>query len=222
MPRILDLYSALPAITGKLELEYEGELKGGDAVARELIRAAVGKVYDHYFEGVNVAQIIQWFDLGGTLKLDETADSATMVRQLGGIQGLMEKVKALGLGANEPDALRASAAEFILEGLHAHRRISRNEERGFAAEEKRQPRENRANESKGETQRASGPNVPQAVQLRRPAPVKSIRYSRYTGEDLGIAAEDLLQALSPISCWKAASTPSTRPSTSGTNTPSKI
>src|SRR5208337_2596831 len=44
VPRILDLYSALPAITGKLELEYEGELKGGDAVARELIRTAVGKV----------------------------------------------------------------------------------------------------------------------------------------------------------------------------------
>ena len=77
VPRIVDLYSALPAITGKLELEYEGELKGGDAVARELIRTAVGKVYDHYFEGANVAQIIQWFDLGGTLKLDDNTSSAT-------------------------------------------------------------------------------------------------------------------------------------------------
>jgi magnesium chelatase subunit I len=142
VPRILDLYSALPAVTGKLELEYEGELKGGDAVAREIIRVAVGKIYDQYLEGVNVAQIIQWFDLGGTLKVDELADSATMVRQLSGIQGLMEKVKALGLGSNEPDALRVSAAEFILEGLHAHRRISRSEERGFAAEERhREPRD---------------------------------------------------------------------------------
>ncbi len=147
VPRIVDLYSALPAITGKLELEYEGELKGGDTVARELIRTAVGKIYDRYFEGANVAQIIQWFDLGGSLKLDETVDSAKMVQQLGGIQGLMEKVKSLGLTANEPDAVRASAAEFVLEGLYAHRRISRNEERGFAAEEKRrEPRE----EVKGE------------------------------------------------------------------------
>jgi magnesium chelatase subunit I len=147
VPRIVDLYSALPAITGKLELEYEGELKGGDTVARELIRTAVGKTYDRYFEGANVAQIIQWFDLGGSLKLDETVDSATMVKQLAGIQGLMEKVKALGLTANEPDAVRAAAAEFVLEGLYAHRRISRSEERGFAAEEKRrEPRE----EAKGE------------------------------------------------------------------------
>ena len=137
VPRILDIYSALPAVTGKLELEYEGELKGGDTVARELIRAAVGKVYNHYFDGANMAQVIQWFDLGGTLKLDENIDSAAMVKQLAGIQGLMEKVKVLGLTANEPDAVRASAAEFILEGLYAHRRISRNEERGFAAEEKR-------------------------------------------------------------------------------------
>ena len=137
VPRIVDLYSAMPAITGKLELEYEGELKGGDTVARELIRLAVGKIYDRYFEGVNVAQIIQWFDLGGTLKLDDSVDSATMVRQLGGIQGLMEKTRALGVGSNEPDAVRAAGAEFILEGLYAHRRISRSEEKGFAAEEKR-------------------------------------------------------------------------------------
>ena len=147
VPRILDLYSALPAITGKLELEYEGELKGGDTVARELIRVAVGKIYDQYLEGTNVAHIIQWFDLGGTLKLDENVDSAGMVRQLSGIQGLMEKTKALGLSSNEPDAVRAAAAEFVLEGLYAHRRISRSEERGFAAEEKkREPRE----EGKGE------------------------------------------------------------------------
>src|SRR5205823_3267848 len=146
VPRIVDLYCALPAITGKLELEYEGELKGGDTVAREIIRTAVGKVYTEYFEGANVSQIVQWFDLGGSLKLDETVDSATMVQQLGGIQGLMEKIKALGVGTNEPDAVRAAAAEFVLEGLYAHRRISRNEERGFAAEEKkREPAE-----SKGE------------------------------------------------------------------------
>jgi magnesium chelatase subunit I len=142
VPRIVDLYSALPAITGKLELEYEGELKGGDTVAREIVRTAVGKIYDRYFDSANVSQIVQWFDLGGSLKLDDAVDSATMVRELNGIQGLMEKTKALGIGANEPDALRASAAEFILEGLYSHRRINRSEERGFIAEERRrEPRE---------------------------------------------------------------------------------
>jgi len=137
VPRVMDIYAALPSITGKLELEYEGELKGGDAVARELIRAAVGKVYTGYFDGVNVAQIVQWFELGGSLKLDETLDSSAIVKQLANIQGLMDKTAALGLGTSEPDALRASAAEFILEGLYAHRRINRNEELGFTAGERK-------------------------------------------------------------------------------------
>jgi magnesium chelatase subunit I len=141
VPRVLDIYAALPSMTGKLELEYEGELKGGDTVARELIRTAVGKIYNKYFEGVNVSNIIQWFDLGGTLKLDETVSAQQMTKQLGAIQGLMEKTRALGLGVSEPDELRASAAEFILEGLYAHRRISRSEERGFAAEERKSSRE---------------------------------------------------------------------------------
>ncbi len=137
VPRVLDIYAALPSITGKLELEYEGELKGGDTVARDLIRLAVGKVFTRYYDGENLNQVVQWFELGGSLKLDELAPSDKMLSELGKIQGLLEKTKRLGLGASEPGAVRAGAAEFILEGLYAHRRISRNEEAGFTAEVRR-------------------------------------------------------------------------------------
>jgi magnesium chelatase subunit I len=136
VPRILDLYAALPSITGKLELEYEGELKGGDAVARELIRNAVGKVYNTYFDGVNIRQVVQWFELGGSLRLDEALPSHKMIEQLRRIQDLLALTRKLGLGENESDALRASAGEFILEGLYAHKRISRNEELEFIAGER--------------------------------------------------------------------------------------
>ena len=137
VPRILDIYAALPAITGKLELEYEGELKGGDAISRELIRTAVAKIYDRYFEGVNMHNVIQWFDIGGSLKMGDDVNAADMVKQLGPIQGLLEKTRALGLGANEPDAVRASAAEFILEGLlcaSAYQPVGRTWLRGGRAE----------------------------------------------------------------------------------------
>jgi len=137
VPRVLDIYAALPSITGKLELEYEGELKGGDAVARELIRLAVGKVFTNYFDGQNLSTIVQWFELGGSLKLEETVKSSQMVKELARIQGLLEKTGLLGLSSSEPDSVRAAAAEFILEGLYAHRRISRNEEAGFTAEPRR-------------------------------------------------------------------------------------
>src|SRR5438132_566230 len=59
VPRISDIYAALPAITGKLELEYEGEMKGADFVSRELIRTAVAKAFDTYLHGVNMNQVVQ-------------------------------------------------------------------------------------------------------------------------------------------------------------------
>jgi magnesium chelatase subunit I len=135
-PRILDLYAAIPSITGKLELEYEGELKGGDAIARELIRNAVGKVFTSYFDGVNLRAVVQWFELGGALKLEENLSAAVVVEQLSGIQDLLEHTGKLGLSSNESDALRASAGEFILEGLYAQKRIGRNEELAFVAGER--------------------------------------------------------------------------------------
>ncbi len=39
VPRVADVYAALPAITGKMELEYEGELQGAHPIARDLIAA---------------------------------------------------------------------------------------------------------------------------------------------------------------------------------------
>lgn len=151
-PRILDLYAALPSITGKLELEYEGELKGGDAIGRELIRSAVGKVFNSYFDGVNLRSVVQWFELGGSLKVDETMSAAEVVAQLSRIQDLLEHTRKLGLGPSESDALRASAGEFILEGLYALKRVSRNEELEFIAGE-RMLRDERRDEREEQSRR---------------------------------------------------------------------
>jgi magnesium chelatase subunit I len=143
VPRISDVYASLPAITGKFELEYEGELKGADQVARELIRSAVGKVFQKYFDGADLQQIVQWFELGGTLKISESVSSAEVVGGMKKIQGLTEKsATANGTHKASPGVV-ASAGEFLLEGLHAHRRIGRSEERGFVAEERRQAQPSR-------------------------------------------------------------------------------
>src|SRR6266576_2587195 len=136
VPRIGDVYAAMPAITGKLELEYEGEMKGADHVGRELIRTAVAKTYDDYFNGVNMQQIVQWFDLGGEVQLADAAGAAEVLQSLHHIQGLMEKLVKVGVGPKDSSDLQVSAAEFVLEGLHAHKRIGRNEERVFSAGEK--------------------------------------------------------------------------------------
>src|SRR5467141_811579 len=46
VPRISDVYAALPAITGKLELEYEGDLQGSETIAKDLIRRAAGRTFE--------------------------------------------------------------------------------------------------------------------------------------------------------------------------------
>jgi magnesium chelatase subunit I len=139
VPRISDIYAALPAITGKLELEYEGEMKGADHVSRELIRLAVAKTYDQYFSSSNLQQVVQWFDLGGEIQVTDGAGSAEVLPTLRNIQGLMEKLTRLNIGPKDNAEAQVSAAEFVLEGLYAHKRIGRNEERVFTAGEK-QPR----------------------------------------------------------------------------------
>jgi magnesium chelatase subunit I len=136
VPRIGDIYSAMPAITGKLELEYEGEMKGADNVGRELIRTAIAKTYDEYFTGVNMQQVVQWFDLGGEIQLADSAGAREVLESLRGIQGLMENLGKVAATPKESVETQVSAAEFVLEGLYAHKRIGRNEERVFTAGEK--------------------------------------------------------------------------------------
>jgi magnesium chelatase subunit I len=132
--RVADIYAAIPAMTGKFELEYEGELKGAETIAAELIRAAVGKTFNKYYAEANLQPIVQWFEMGGELKLPANAPSQEAVKQFKNIQGLLEQVERAGAPSRSDPAAVAAAAEFILEGLWANRRIQRSEERGYYAE----------------------------------------------------------------------------------------
>ena len=134
--RVLDVHQALPALTGKLELEYEGELRGPDHVARELVRAAIGRVFDRYFKLPELQPVVQWFELGGSLQLAEDTPAKEAWSRLRKIQGLEEHFPALDVPGSASPAELVAAGEFILEGLHAHKRIGRNEELGFHAEPK--------------------------------------------------------------------------------------
>jgi magnesium chelatase subunit I len=137
--RVSDVYSALPALTGKLELEYEGELKGAETIARDLVRGAVGRVFTRYMKDADFQNVIKWFEMGGELKLSDTSSSDEVVRQLRKIQGLLENIDRVGANGKDGAGIVAAAGEFILEGLWAHKRVSRSEERGFFAERPKAP-----------------------------------------------------------------------------------
>jgi len=143
-PRVSDIYAALPGMTGKLELEYEGEMKGTDTVVRELIRTSVGKIFDRIFAGSDTKQVEQWFNLGGSVHLDDDHPAAAALADLKQIQGLFERLKPLDIGKSDEAPKVVSAAEFFLEGMVAHRKLSRTEERVFTAQEPTSRRSERA------------------------------------------------------------------------------
>ena len=145
-PRVSDIYAALPGMTGKLELEYEGEMKGTDTVVRDLVRTSVGKIFDRVFADADTKQVEQWFNLGGTVKLDDDHPAAAALADLKQIQGLLDKLKPLGIDKSDPAPKVVSAAEFFLEGMVAHRKLSRTEERVFTAQEPSSRRNERTTE----------------------------------------------------------------------------
>ena len=140
VPRVTDVAAALPSITGKFELEYEGELRGAEQVARDLIRSAVGAVFTGMFEGQDTRTVVEWFDLGGSLPLSDVSSADDVVTQSHGVQGLRELAERAGAAPGATAPAMASAIDFVLEGLYAQKKISRSDERGYSATEPQQPR----------------------------------------------------------------------------------
>jgi magnesium chelatase subunit I len=141
VPRVSDVYSAVPSITGKLELEYEGELQGGDTIARDLIRRAAGRVLEERMGAADLGKIVAWFDQGGALKVSGDERSDLCLKGFGVVPGLVDLVAEFGLAGNQDTPRQVAACELVLEGLAAQKRISRSEELGYtrAKPERREP-----------------------------------------------------------------------------------
>ena len=141
VPKVSDIYAAVPSITGKLELEYEGELQGGDTIARELIRRAAGKVLEERAGGADLARVVAWFDQGGALKVPGDERAELCYQGFAVVPGLLDVVNDVGLAPKSDHPRAVAACELVLEGLAAQKRISRSEELGYtrAKPERREP-----------------------------------------------------------------------------------
>jgi magnesium chelatase subunit I len=138
--RVSDIYAALPAITGKLELEYEGELVGGHAIARELIRRAAEATFKTRAADANVDDVVIWFDGGGALQVTDDAPASTLAQAFASIPGLIELARLPELaGPKGDDGTVVAACELVLEALVARKRVSRSDagRYGRATPEKR-------------------------------------------------------------------------------------
>lgn len=128
--RVRDLEGGLAAVTGKLELAYEGELRGAEAVARDVMRDAVGATFDAHAGDVDVASVVDFFEGDAVLRLPDD-DVDARLAAMAAVPGLLDAADALLADAAADAELRDAAAEFVLEGLVAKKRIARSEERGY-------------------------------------------------------------------------------------------
>jgi magnesium chelatase subunit I len=133
VPRIADIYAAIPSMTGKIELEYEGEQVGANRIAKDLIKRASGEIFEGYFVGIDFAGTVVWFDEGNNLRLADTAAAEECMILLEAVPELIDTA-LIPFDFNRKDkAQTVAACEFVLEGLYAENKISRNEEGGYTA-----------------------------------------------------------------------------------------
>ena len=136
-PRICDLHMLLPALTGKVEMVYEGEQQGAEVVARTLIGQAVKKVFSERFPEVDRAlgsgdeedtgpysEIVRWFAAGNQVNLSDELPTAAYRAELEQVPELLDLARATTDGPPEAELM---AAEMILEGLHQHLKLTRED-----------------------------------------------------------------------------------------------
>jgi magnesium chelatase subunit I len=135
-PRLADLQMVLPALTGKLEMVYEGEQKGSEVVARQLIGQAAKGLFEERFPRLDKAAgsggeddtgpysgILAWFTEGNSVAVSDEQPFAEYEAALYRVPGLKELVAQAGESPEE----RAFAAELVLEGLHQHLKLARED-----------------------------------------------------------------------------------------------
>lgn len=139
--RISDFLGVIPAITGKIELVYEGELEGPAKVANILIGKAIKTMLIQFFPDPEKAkkaktpnpytEIVNWFSSGNSISLIDDLPKQDYINRLRSIHGLQEVVKKFHPSLKENQQLLFM--EFVLHGLSEFSQLNKNFlDNGFA------------------------------------------------------------------------------------------
>ncbi len=132
--RIADVYHMIPALTGKMELVYEGEQEGAINVAKHIIGKAVSKTFKHHFPNpqskdekvkAEFAKITDWFAGGNDISIQDTLPQADYIKLISNVEGLEDFVVKYANPANENDKL--AIMDLSLEALHQHSMLSKQD-----------------------------------------------------------------------------------------------
>lgn len=132
--RMGDFWGVVPAITGKIELVYEGEQEGPYIVALNLLGKAIRSLFSQHFpdpeklrkkkEDSPYQQIIDWFGEGNTVDLLSDQSNKDYAKELARVPGLAEVVKQYYGKADKEEQL--FLMEFVLHGLAEYSQLNKN------------------------------------------------------------------------------------------------
>lgn len=132
--RVADLYYMVPALTGKLELVYEGEQEGALNVAKHIIGKAVSKIFKKYFpdpqrknkqEDETYGDIVNWFANDNTLDISDNLPQNDYEKTLRKVNGLEKVAKKFGKYSDERE--KWVIMDLILEALHQNSMLGKED-----------------------------------------------------------------------------------------------
>ena len=129
VPRISDLPFMLPSLQGKVEFEAMEEGQE-DRIAARLLAAGVKAVFDRHFDVDDLETVALAFHEGLRVETGEDLDADAYKAMLVDMEGLAAALQTL---ESEESAALPSAVEFVLEGLHLHRKLNKSSATGGRA-----------------------------------------------------------------------------------------
>ena len=132
--RIADLYHMVPALTGKLELVYEGEQEGAISVAKHIIGKAISNVFKEYFpdpqskgehEKNTYSTITEWFSKGNEINIEDTMSTKQYQVKLDKVFDLSSVTKKYGKPSTKIELY--SWMDLVLEALHQNSMLSKQD-----------------------------------------------------------------------------------------------
>ena len=137
--RISDLAFLAASSRGKMELNMTEETGEEDRVVSRLVEEAVKNIFDQHFSPKQFRPVVEYFEVGNTLQAGDGIPAADFLEHLSAIRGFRQQIETIAAdlegelaGGPNAAALEVSVAEFILDGLHCHNRLNKQQKSGLA------------------------------------------------------------------------------------------
>jgi magnesium chelatase subunit I len=136
VPRVSDLASAAASSRGKLELTMTEDEGHEDKLIHRIIEEATKNIFGLHLDVRELRPIVDYFESGHSIEVGDTLPTRTVLERVAKVPGLRKRAEELAAAmtpnASHREAATASAAEFILEGLHVNNKLNKSAKGGGA------------------------------------------------------------------------------------------